>query len=570
MKPIKRLNMKTDLRKATGFFLTCFLIFCTAQYASCGKSGGETPAPTPPPEPGNGTKNYYISSSMGSDSNDGLSEKSPWRSLKKINSGQYNPGDSILLRSGDIWSEAVTFTSKFRGSETDPIVISSYGTGTRPKITHPAKDIRVLMLINNADCLTVSNLDFGPFYQYGLRFDITDGKEHGHITVENVHVHDMKLAGIFFKAQDTPGYRNVAVRRCTGNNVEMMLAVGGCKEVHISDCEATECLYGGFSIMSVEGGEMSGCKVFRNGTGDYPNGACGIYLGSTKDFTVRNCEVAFQKRYGTNPDAEALDFECNNVNVTVADCYFHDNDGCAIMFYDNRRGLVNKACVVENCRFENNGRNWHDPRGFEIHFTKINNNNDGIIRNNTFSLRPDLGFLTTVDPSVTVTGNKTADGEPLSIAPPLDGQPKLLNGGFEAPAVQNHSRIPAGASWTFRGGGIARNGSDFGAPAAPQGTQVVFLQGVSNVSQCVTFAGGTYKLCFRLAYRNRGEATEQGLTVLIDNVQQGGEILPGPMFDEYESVPFTVEAGARLIELRSSREGDKTIFVDDVRIVPVE
>ena len=46
---------------------------------------------------------YYVSSSQGSDLNNGLSIQSPFQSLEKLNSMQFNPGDSIYFKSGDYW-----------------------------------------------------------------------------------------------------------------------------------------------------------------------------------------------------------------------------------------------------------------------------------------------------------------------------------------------------------------------------------------------------------------------------------------------------------------------------------
>ena len=46
---------------------------------------------------------YYVSSSQGNDQNDGLSIESPFKSIDKLNSMQFNPGDSIYFKSGDYW-----------------------------------------------------------------------------------------------------------------------------------------------------------------------------------------------------------------------------------------------------------------------------------------------------------------------------------------------------------------------------------------------------------------------------------------------------------------------------------
>jgi len=42
-------------------------------------------------------KTYYISASLGSDSNDGLSSKFPWKSLEKIYLNSFRPGNKHIL-----------------------------------------------------------------------------------------------------------------------------------------------------------------------------------------------------------------------------------------------------------------------------------------------------------------------------------------------------------------------------------------------------------------------------------------------------------------------------------------
>ena len=75
---------------------------------------------------------YYVSSSQGSDLNNGLSIQSPFQSLEKLNSMQFNPGDSIYFKSGDYWEGM--FWLNGSGSLTQPIVIDVYGGNNRPVI----------------------------------------------------------------------------------------------------------------------------------------------------------------------------------------------------------------------------------------------------------------------------------------------------------------------------------------------------------------------------------------------------------------------------------------------------
>ena len=75
---------------------------------------------------------YYVSSSQGNDQNNGLSIQSPFQSIEKLNSMQFDAGDSIYFKSGDYWEGM--FWLNGSGSFTQPIVIDVYGGNNRPII----------------------------------------------------------------------------------------------------------------------------------------------------------------------------------------------------------------------------------------------------------------------------------------------------------------------------------------------------------------------------------------------------------------------------------------------------
>jgi hypothetical protein len=76
---------------------------------------------------------YYISSSEGSDSNNGLSPQSAWKNLDKIYlKYTFLPGDQILLNRGDVWDGQVRISA--RGTAAMPVLLGSYGTGRNPVI----------------------------------------------------------------------------------------------------------------------------------------------------------------------------------------------------------------------------------------------------------------------------------------------------------------------------------------------------------------------------------------------------------------------------------------------------
>lgn len=70
---------------------------------------------------------YFISSTIGSDSNSGLSKNSPWKTLDRLKKLILSNGDTILLKNGDI------FQGNLRIQGTN-IKVGAYSTGARPII----------------------------------------------------------------------------------------------------------------------------------------------------------------------------------------------------------------------------------------------------------------------------------------------------------------------------------------------------------------------------------------------------------------------------------------------------
>lgn len=142
----------------------------------------------------------------------------------------------------------------------------------------------------------------------------------------------------------------------------------------------------------------------------------------------------------------------------------------------------------------------------------------------------------------------------------------LGNVGFETPAVSGFQYVPSGAIWTFTGvSGIQRNGSAFGAAAAPDGFQTAFLQGSSTglggMSQTVTLNAGGYSLKFKAAQR---PGQVQTLRISLDGVQVGPDITAsGSSFADYSSSNFNVSQGNHTIKIEATdASGDNSVFLD--------
>jgi hypothetical protein len=88
---------------------------------------------------------YYVSSTQGDDTNDGISISTPWKSTSRIyrcalgiGGNKLAPGDSVLLKTGDSFDGPIWLNAS--GSQPSPITIDRYGTGPNPIIygDHPS------------------------------------------------------------------------------------------------------------------------------------------------------------------------------------------------------------------------------------------------------------------------------------------------------------------------------------------------------------------------------------------------------------------------------------------------
>lgn len=85
---------------------------------------------------------YYIDATNGNDNNDGLSQATAWKTIAKVNSSNFLPGDFILFKRGEIWRELLTVPSS--GAPGNPITFGAYGSCDKP-------------IISGADAITITN-----------------------------------------------------------------------------------------------------------------------------------------------------------------------------------------------------------------------------------------------------------------------------------------------------------------------------------------------------------------------------------------------------------------------------
>ena len=75
-------------------------------------------------------ENYYIDATGGNDSNIGTTPTAAWKTIRRIKSIELFPGDSILLKRGEMWREELRIN--YSGTHERPITVGAYGAGHKP------------------------------------------------------------------------------------------------------------------------------------------------------------------------------------------------------------------------------------------------------------------------------------------------------------------------------------------------------------------------------------------------------------------------------------------------------
>lgn len=140
------------------------------------------------------TTNYYFDPEKGNDSYTGTSAGKPFRSLKRISELNLHAGDSILLRSGALFSEQLYISCK--GDSGKPVVIGKYGGATRPFIQGGGAHMEAVFVFNS-EYIVVRDLEIsnkGNEPVDGMNGILVQLKGYGtakDITIDNLYIHDV-------------------------------------------------------------------------------------------------------------------------------------------------------------------------------------------------------------------------------------------------------------------------------------------------------------------------------------------------------------------------------------------
>lgn len=323
-------------------------------------------------------KTYYLSTKTGSDNQNGSSPETAWASIKQLDGNKLNPGDKILLKSGDIFKGSISI--EVQGEKDYPIVISNYGEGKNPVLDGNGADAAIYL--KNPANITIENLEIINWKGvYGIQFIAEDAGEMENLTFQNLNIHDVgsamfditepsktkgAICGRVYKGTEPSWWNGLTIQRVYIHNV------GSCgitfgnevnlyklaksdpyykthKNVRIQDCRIDSIVRDGIWIRQCEGAIIQNCEVSRTGMNAISNG---IWF-----WDCLNCVMQYNEGWecmsprGNDGAPFSIDNHCWNCIIQYN--YSHDNEGPGYMIF-GRMGDNGGNIIRNNLSYNDN------------------------------------------------------------------------------------------------------------------------------------------------------------------------------------------------------------------------
>jgi hypothetical protein len=339
--------------------------------------------------------NYYVSCKGGSDTNSGTSAAAPWKTLAKVSSVTFLPGDKILLKRGDVWNEPLYMHGA--GKPGAFIELGAYGEGARPMIRrNNVKEDRCLWWADASytkiRSLTVADAGMGivvlgdscyvdDCIAYSIKGLYRTAQTDGCMFTIGIGV-----VGIDSRITNCEVWGGGGQGVVLGRSDRATTDTYYCERVYVHDQNCPTTSYAG----AVFGG--SGTiknSVFDNSVYYAGSGTSAVMYKHGRQSVIDSCI------FKNTPDSKAhdecaIDFEDDNDGIVVTNCVFENNAGAAFEFLalgDKHRSSRN--VTIRNCTFIKN--NWaHKFTPAEIEFPSETSGT--IVHDNVYELADGVKF----------------------------------------------------------------------------------------------------------------------------------------------------------------------------------
>jgi hypothetical protein len=364
---------------------------------------------------------YYIDATLGADTNDGLSEQSPWKSLAKVNAGNFYPGDSILFKAGEVWTGQLNIECD--GIKDHPIVFSRYGSGNKPRINGNGVQSYTLML-KNANYAEASEFEItnkGATAQGGRLGVLLLAQNEGSIyetVIKNLDIHDVngQLAkangggsGILWVMEgDTPSRFVDALIQ--GNHIYDVdrNGIGGWSTYGAYQGNSNyyspgmkirqnliERIPGDGIVPIGTNGAIVEYNICRDFNDNLPNGdaAAGIWPWNALNTIIQHNEVS---GHMASWDGQGFDSDYNCSGTIIQYNYSHDNCGGFLLICSDGQwgGYNNNSIIRYNISVNDGFRTWGSGANFCPAIHIAGNAYNAKVYNNTIYMGPKPASVT--------------------------------------------------------------------------------------------------------------------------------------------------------------------------------
>jgi len=338
---------------------------------------------------------YYIHPN-GNDNHSGASPEHAWRSIAKINSVHFQPGDQILFEGGFTYPGTLVFDSSDGAAAENRLLVTS--RGQEPACINGGDD--GALVADGCNYLTIKKLQFegngrqdgnsteGAFltrshfvemdsieiwgFQHsGLRLHICD-----HARITNITAHDNGFAGIHVTGTtvwDTTRYDNHDIY------------IGSCATFNNpGDPSVTDNHSGsGIVVSSTDGGMIEYCQAFNNGWDMQwnGNGPVGIWIWDSSNFIIQHNISHDNKSAPDAADGGGFDFDGGVSNSTLQYNLSYNNQGPGIGLFEFGAAKVWQNNIVRYNISIDDGKNgqgslavWRGEAGGTIRNCEIDHN----------------------------------------------------------------------------------------------------------------------------------------------------------------------------------------------------
>jgi hypothetical protein len=317
---------------------------------------------------------FYVSPT-GNDKNNGTSIANAWKTINKVNSRNWSPGDKILFQGGATFTGSLSFTAEDAGTPASPVTISTFGTG-RATINSPTAEA---IYVYNAGGFDISNLvlagpGLGTSAKPGLSFyvDLNNDVKLAHVYVNNVEVYGFRRGITFGSWNNNTGYIDVRVTNSSAHDN----ALSGVNSYamnpyahqsfyfgritaynNLGDATVTNAPSGnGIVLGGVDGGTIERSIAYNNGQlCTAASGPVGIWAYDSNNIVIQYNE-SYNNKTGGPSDGGGFDLDQNTKNSVVQYNYSHGNAGPGYLLAQGPNNTNFTGNIIRYNISENDGR----------------------------------------------------------------------------------------------------------------------------------------------------------------------------------------------------------------------